>query len=90
MSFSAQQTLTALNKLKDTLSGEVVCPGDEGYDYGIARWSDSCVKQAAYVVFPKTNEDVAEATRFAREQGLELAIYGGGHSFSVRKSNFWP
>ncbi|KAG9046100.1 hypothetical protein FS837_005087 [Tulasnella sp. UAMH 9824] len=86
MSFSTQQTLASLNKLKETLSGEVVCPGDEGYEYGIARWSDSSVKQAAYVVFPKTNEDVAETIKFAREQSLELAVCCGGHSFSGSSS----
>ncbi|KAG8894995.1 hypothetical protein FRC01_012625, partial [Tulasnella sp. 417] len=86
MSFSAQQTLASLTKLKETLSGEVVCPGDEGYEHGITRWSDSCVKQAAYVVFPKTNEDVVEAITFAKEQNLELAVYGGGHSFSGSSS----
>ncbi|KIO21665.1 hypothetical protein M407DRAFT_28732 [Tulasnella calospora MUT 4182] len=86
MAFSAQQPSTALTKLKETLSGEVVCPGDEGYDYGIARWSDNCVKQAGYVVFPKNNEDVVQAVRFARDQSLELAIYGGGHSYSGSSS----
>lgn len=83
MSSSAQETLAALTKLKETLSGDVVCPGEEGYEYGIARWSDNCVKQAGYVVFPETNEDVAEAVKFARGQSLELAICGGGHSYSV-------
>ncbi|KAG9046099.1 hypothetical protein FS837_005086 [Tulasnella sp. UAMH 9824] len=86
MSFSAQQTLDSLNKLKETLSGEVVCPGDEGYEYGITRWSDSCSKQAAYVVFPKNDQDVAEAIKFAKEQSLELAVYSGGHSFSGSSS----
>lgn len=87
MSSSAPQQSEALTKLKESLSGEVVCPGDEGYDYGIARWSESCVKKAGYVVFPKTNEDVVEAIKFARGQNLDLAIYGGGHSYSV---SGWP
>lgn len=87
MSFSAQQQSEALTKLKESLSGEVVCPGDEGYDYGIARWSENCVKKAGYVVFPKTNEEVVEAIKFARGQNLDLAIYGGGHSYTV---SGWP
>ncbi|KAG9046102.1 hypothetical protein FS837_005089 [Tulasnella sp. UAMH 9824] len=86
MSFFAQQPSIALAKLKESLSGEVVCPGDEGYNNGIARWSDNCVKQAGYVVFPKNNEDVVEAIKFARGQNLELAIYGGGHSYSGSSS----
>ncbi|KAG8904921.1 hypothetical protein FRC00_013609, partial [Tulasnella sp. 408] len=86
MSFSAQQSLASLTKLKETLSGEVVCPGDDGYEYGITRWSDSFTKQAAYVVFPKNDQDVAEAIKFAKEQSLELAVYGGGHSFSGSSS----
>ncbi|KAG8900553.1 hypothetical protein FRC00_012355 [Tulasnella sp. 408] len=86
MSSSAQQPSIALTKLKESLSGEVVCPGDDGYDYGIARWSENCVKKAGYVIFPKTNEDVVEGIKFARSQNLELAIYGGGHSYSGSSS----
>ncbi|KAG8909605.1 hypothetical protein FRC01_006839, partial [Tulasnella sp. 417] len=77
---------SALIQLKSTLSGEIVGPGEEGYDYGIARWSDSCSKPATYVIFPKNAEDVAAAINFGRSEGLELAICGGGHSWSGASS----
>ncbi|KAG9001350.1 hypothetical protein FRB90_011634 [Tulasnella sp. 427] len=89
MSFSAQQALPpppALTKLRESLSGEIVRPGEEGYEYGIARWSNTHVKQAAYVAFPKTNQDVSQAIAFAKELGLEIAVCGGGHSFSGSSS----
>ncbi|KAG8924298.1 hypothetical protein FRC00_005263 [Tulasnella sp. 408] len=76
----------ALTELKSILSGEIVGPGEEGYDYGIARWSDSCSKPATYVVFPRSAEDVAAAIKFGRSEGLELAICGGGHSWSGASS----
>ncbi|KAG9011395.1 hypothetical protein FRB90_007340 [Tulasnella sp. 427] len=86
MSPSAPDALKAFIKLKETLSGEAAVPGDEAYEFGIARWSDNAVKQATYVVFPKTNEDVSQAVRFAREHNLELAVCGGGHSGSGSSS----
>ncbi|KAG8976502.1 hypothetical protein FRB90_009174, partial [Tulasnella sp. 427] len=76
----------ALNQLKSVLSGEIVAPGEEGYNYGIARWSDTASKPATYVAFPKSAEDVAAAIKFGRAQGLELAICGGGHSWSGASS----
>ncbi|KAG9048170.1 hypothetical protein FS837_000588 [Tulasnella sp. UAMH 9824] len=76
----------ALSELKSTLSGEIVGPGEEGYDYGIARWSDSCSKPATYVAFPRNAEDVAAVINFGRSEGLELAICGGGHSWSGASS----
>lgn len=79
-------TSSTLSELKSVLSGEIVGPGEEGYDFGIRRWSDSCSKPATYVVFPKNAEDVAAAIKFGRAEGLELAICGGGHSWSGASS----
>lgn len=72
---------------KKSLSGEVVRPGEQGYDFGIFRWTDTSVRPASYVVFPKSAEDVSKAVIFGRNAGLELAICGGGHSWSVRLSS---
>lgn len=82
-------TSSTLSELKSVLSGEIVGPGEEGYDFGIRRWSDSCSKPATYVVFPKNAEDVAAAIKFGRAEGLELAICGGGHSWSVGATRAW-
>ncbi|KAG8939284.1 hypothetical protein FRC04_006724 [Tulasnella sp. 424] len=77
---------SAYDQLKSTLFGEIVRPGDEGYEYGIARWSDNSVQQAAYVVFPKNAEDVAAAIKFAKAEKVDIAVCGGGHSWSGSSS----
>lgn len=83
-----KQPSQSLKTFKKSLSGEVVCPGEEGYDYGIFRWTDNSVRPASYVVFPKSAEDVSKAIRFGKDEGLELAICGGGHSWSVSLSSY--
>ncbi|KAG8906637.1 hypothetical protein FRB99_006425 [Tulasnella sp. 403] len=71
---------------KASILGDVVLPGETGYDQGIARWLDNAMQPAQYVVFPKTNEDVSKAVTFAVGNGLEIAICGGGHSWSGSSS----
>src|SRR5262245_5563959 len=78
------QSSSSFATFRKSLSGEVVRPGDQGYDYGIFRWTDNSVRPASYVVFPRSAEDVSKAIRFGKDEGLELAICGGGHSWSVR------
>ncbi|MEU4193574.1 FAD-binding oxidoreductase [Kribbella sp. NPDC026611] len=59
--------------------GEVVRPGDEGYD--VAGRTVLVGGSPAYVLRPVSVEDVRAAVRFARDEGLPLAVRGGGHSF---------
>lgn len=68
---------------KHSLAGDVLQPGEAGYDEGIKRWSPAASRPAKYVVCPKTTDDIAKAIRFARENEIDLAVCGGGHSFSV-------
>ncbi|KAG8906640.1 hypothetical protein FRB99_006428 [Tulasnella sp. 403] len=71
---------------RSALSGEVVRPGEDGYDLGIRRWSDNVQQPAQFVVFPKTNEDVSAAVKFATANNIEISICGGGHSWSGTSS----
>jgi FAD/FMN-containing dehydrogenase len=61
-------------------TGEVVRPGDAGYESARAVWNRMVDRRPALVVRPQSVDDVVAAVRFAREQELLVAVRGGGHS----------
>jgi hypothetical protein len=70
----------ALPAFTDTFAGEVVVPGDPGYDGARAVWNGMVDRRPALVVRPADAAGVIAAVRFAREQDLVIAVRGGGHS----------
>ena len=62
------------------LKGDLVRPGDPGYDDALKRWAANATRKASIVAFVKDEEDVALAIKYARDSGLPIAIRGGGHS----------
>jgi FAD/FMN-containing dehydrogenase len=70
---------SAIAHLRDGLSGEVVVPGDPGYDAARRVWNAMVDRRPAAVVRPMTVAEVQAVVRFARDQDVELAIRGGGH-----------
>ncbi len=64
----------------DDFAGEVVHPDDEGYDAARAVWNGMVDRRPALVVRPTSADDIALAVRYGREQGLPIAVRGGGHS----------
>jgi FAD/FMN-containing dehydrogenase len=70
----------ALAALREGFSGEIVLPGDPGYDSARAVWNGMIDRRPALVVRPTTSAEVLEAVRFAREQDLLIAVKSGGHS----------
>jgi FAD/FMN-containing dehydrogenase len=60
--------------------GDVVRPGDAGYDEARAAWNPAFDRRPALVVRPVDAADVSASIRFARDAGLELAVRSGGHS----------
>ncbi|HEY7633656.1 MAG TPA: FAD-binding oxidoreductase [Thermoleophilaceae bacterium] len=70
----------ALGNLAETLSGELILPGDESYDAARQVFNAMHDRRPAAIARCASNADVASAVDFAREHGLVVAVRGGGHS----------
>ncbi len=70
----------AIARLRATIDGLVLEPGDEGYDEARRVWNGMIDKRPALVVRAASTADVAPVLALARETGLPLAIRGGGHN----------
>ena len=71
-------------KLRGTLQGQVVLPGDENYPAAKALWNGAIDHHPALIARCETREDVQSAVRAARAYGLALSVRGGGHDWSGR------
>jgi FAD/FMN-containing dehydrogenase len=71
----------ALAALGERFQGQVVLPGDPGYDRARAVWNATADARPAVVARCAGVEDVVAAVRFARERDLLVAVRGGGHSY---------
>ncbi|MDQ4077267.1 MAG: FAD-binding oxidoreductase, partial [Chloroflexota bacterium] len=62
------------------LRGEVIRPGDTTYDEARKVWNGMIDRRPAVIARCTGAADVMAAVRFAREQGLPIAVRGGGHN----------
>lgn len=76
----------SLSTFKQSFKGDIVTPDDEEYTEAIARWATNAERPARVVAFVEDTEDVALALKYARTNGLQVAIRGGGHSPSGASS----
>jgi FAD/FMN-containing dehydrogenase len=61
------------------LRGRVIQPGDPDYEPTRRIWNGLFDKHPAFVVRCQDDQDVVAAVTFARDNGLPLAVRGGGH-----------
>ncbi|MBI4397027.1 MAG: FAD-binding oxidoreductase [Elusimicrobia bacterium] len=72
----------AVQKFKSEIQGEVLRPGDPGYNQARHVWNGMIDRHPALIARCRTSEHVAEAVRFAQEHNLSMAVRGGGHGVS--------
>lgn len=67
-------------ELAPLLRGPLVLPGDDDYDEVRAVYNGMIDRRPAAIVRCRDTVDVVAAVGFAREQGLDVAVRGGGHN----------
>ena len=70
----------AIATFKTGLRGELIRPGDEGYDEARKVWNGMIDRRPALIARCAGVADVIAAVNFAREQQLPVAIRGGSHN----------
>jgi FAD/FMN-containing dehydrogenase len=70
----------SLAELRRSLAGDVLAPGDADYDRARVSFNGLIDRRPAAIARCVGPEDVAAAFAFARSNGLEVAVRGGGHN----------
>jgi FAD/FMN-containing dehydrogenase len=65
---------------KEILHGQLIQPGDKGYDKARKVWNGMTDKRPALIAQCAGAADVISAVNFARDNHLLVAVRGGGHS----------
>lgn len=68
--------------LKRKFKGKVLLPGDDAYDDARKIWNAMIDRHPALIVRCTTTSDVVLAVNFGRDNGLLLAVRGGGHNIA--------
>ena len=72
--------MTTLTEFREKVRARVVTSEDADYDDARAVWNGMVDRRPAVVVQAEQVADVVAAVDFARDEGLELAVRGAGHS----------
>ena len=77
----------ALEELRTSIRGNVLTPGDEAYERVRDPYNAMQIDQPGLIVQCAGTADVVDAVNFARSNGLEVAVRGGGHSVAGLSSS---
>jgi hypothetical protein len=69
-----------VRKFASRLRGSALLPGHPGYQSACQLWTGRMLKRPGLVVRCASAQDIATTVKFAREEGLLLAVRGGGHT----------
>src|SRR5438552_16148009 len=67
-------------RLAKSFDGDVLAPGDPGYDAARAVWNAMVDRRPRLIARCRTVADVQAAVRAGRDLGLEIGVRCGGHS----------
>ena len=76
----------AVKEFGDSLRGNLLLPGNAGYDVARRVLNSGIDKHPAFVVQPVGATDLCKAVTFARERDLLLAVKCGGHSYAGKST----
>jgi FAD/FMN-containing dehydrogenase len=71
-----------LEEFKHRFQGRILLPGDDAYENARKIWNATIDKHPALIARCAATADVVLAVTFARENGLPLAVRGGGHNIA--------
>jgi len=71
---------SAVQKFRDSIRGQSLCPGDQGYDSARTIPNAMINRRPAMIARCAGAADVIACVLFAREHDLLVSIRGGGHS----------
>ncbi len=71
-----------ITKLRNSVQGKVIQPEEAGYDEARSVFYSWVTKKPGVIVKAANAEDVKAVVNFARDNGIELAVHGGGHSIA--------
>jgi FAD/FMN-containing dehydrogenase len=77
----------AIWRLVVRLRGELILPGDPGYEAARGVWNGAADRRPAMIARCADVEDVVIAVKFAREQALAVSVRSGGHSMAGYGTN---
>jgi FAD/FMN-containing dehydrogenase len=69
-----------LRSLSEAIRGELLVPGDDGYDHARRVFNGMVDRRPAAIVRVRGTSDVIAAIAFARQRDLPVAVRGGGHN----------
>src|SRR5690606_22798173 len=69
-----------IEQLEERVRGQILCPGQPGYDDARTIWNAMIDRRPALIVRCAGASDVIAAVQFAREHELRISVRGGGHN----------
>src|ERR1044072_9273159 len=77
-------TSATLDQLTATFTGQLLQPGDAGYEDARRVHNGLIDKRPALIARCRGTSDIVNAVKLARSLGLEIAVRGGGHNVGGR------
>src|SRR6516225_10220371 len=71
-----------IENLQSKVKGQIILRSDSSFEEVCQIWNAMIERRPALVVRCAEAGDVPQAISFARENGLEISIRGGGHNFA--------